>query len=519
MDNNLLLQCPQHMQGPISYQRMVDPVVASDGFTYEREAIEKWINEGKTTSPMTQEEMDTTLIPNQVMKTQIQEWVEENTSLSGLQKQLKQLQGPLFTASSSKEVLKAIGLISELVIRSKLSEFCVLSPTDIQKMRQFIEFSGNLSPAIFNALNTLEQQCIANVFELQEKHSKVLKELMNLQKAKEAVLGGGGRGNKLKKNVAAAEKQKVAAEKTVEKVESALAKAKGVLDKAIEVCDEMKEPLERFYKQTSMFNDEEREMKKEEEKIKQNLLYVDKLQGEGLPSSGGSSLSATAVGSKHGRSSSSSSSSSQKSKRQKNELTEAEEEEEEEEQEKHPGQWLFEEGTAHSFGTVLKKTNMERGQIMIEASASSGWPMAKANCHYWGWNGLKQDFKKGFEMFLKIEKETNGDHWAQCMLGICYQHGKGTVRNYKKGLEFCIKSAEQGNSVAMANLGVCYEKGNGCDVNFTTSFEWYEKSAKLGNGISMYKISRCYEIGQGVTINVFKAQEWLAKAQTSNPFP
>ena len=96
---------------------------------------------------------------------------------------------------------------------------------------------------------------------------------------------------------------------------------------------------------------------------------------------------------------------------------------------------------------------------------------------------------------------------------------KARSRNYKKGLEFYIKSAEQGNSLAMANLGVCYEKGNGCDVNFTTSFEWYEKSAKLGNGISMYKISRCYEIGQGVTINVFKAQEWLAKAQTSNPFP
>ena len=135
-------------------------------------------------------------------------------------------------------------------------------------------------------------------------------------------------------------------------------------------------------------------MKKEEEKIKQNLLYVDKLQGEGLPSSGGSSLSATAVGSKHGRSSSSSSSSSQKSKRQKNELTEAEEEEEEEEQEKHPGQWLFEEGTAHSFGTVLKKTNMERGQIMIEASASSGWPMARGKLSLLGLEWFEARFQE-----------------------------------------------------------------------------------------------------------------------------
>ena len=55
--------------------------------------------------------------------------------------------------------------------------------------------------------------------------------------------------------------------------------------------------------------------------------------------------------------------------------------------------------------------------MMIEASASSGYPMAVAYCHLMGWNGLEKDEKKAFEMFLKIEKETNGDHWAQLMLG------------------------------------------------------------------------------------------------------
>jgi len=61
----------------------------------------------------------------------------------------------------------------------------------------------------------------------------------------------------------------------------------------------------------------------------------------------------------------------------------------------------------------FKKKDKDRGRMMTEASASSGCPMAVAECHFSGWNGLEKDRKKGFEMFLKIEKETNGDHWAQ----------------------------------------------------------------------------------------------------------
>ena len=74
---------------------------------------------------------------------------------------------------------------------------------------------------------------------------------------------------------------------------------------------------------------------------------------------------------------------------------------------------MYEEGQAYRYGSDFKKVDDDRGQMMIEASASSGFPMAVAYCHLFGWNGLKKDFKKAFEMYLKIEKETNGDHWAQ----------------------------------------------------------------------------------------------------------
>ena len=116
--DDLLPPCPDALMCPISQSRMVDPVLASDSFTYERSEIEEWLGKNST-SPMTRKEMNNTLTPNQAIKTQIQEWVEENTGLNGLRKQLKQLQGPLLMASSPKEALDAIVVIGELVTRSK----------------------------------------------------------------------------------------------------------------------------------------------------------------------------------------------------------------------------------------------------------------------------------------------------------------------------------------------------------------------------------------------------------------
>ena len=91
---DLLPPCPDALMCPISQSRMVDPVLASDSFTYERSEIEEWLGKNST-SPMTRKQMNTTLTPNQGMKTRIQEWVEENTGLNGLRKQLKAPQGSL----------------------------------------------------------------------------------------------------------------------------------------------------------------------------------------------------------------------------------------------------------------------------------------------------------------------------------------------------------------------------------------------------------------------------------------
>lgn len=55
---------------------MLDPVVAKDGFTYERTAIERWFRLN-TTSPFKGNQIRTTLTPNHNLKSQIESWRAE----------------------------------------------------------------------------------------------------------------------------------------------------------------------------------------------------------------------------------------------------------------------------------------------------------------------------------------------------------------------------------------------------------------------------------------------------------
>ena len=58
------------LQCPISHEIMVDPVVAADGHTYEREALARWLSE-KSSSPLTGQPMGTRMVPNHAVKSMI----------------------------------------------------------------------------------------------------------------------------------------------------------------------------------------------------------------------------------------------------------------------------------------------------------------------------------------------------------------------------------------------------------------------------------------------------------------
>ena len=68
---------PRSIFCPITRMPMQDPVILSDGNSYERNLIEKWINK-KHVSPLTGEELHTiVLIPNHTLRTLISEIIQK----------------------------------------------------------------------------------------------------------------------------------------------------------------------------------------------------------------------------------------------------------------------------------------------------------------------------------------------------------------------------------------------------------------------------------------------------------
>merc|ERR1711964_459007 len=71
----LELDAPNEFQCPISLEVMIDPVVIVSGHTYEREAIEKWFDEGHRTCPKSHVWVEnTTTVPNLTLRTMIQDF-------------------------------------------------------------------------------------------------------------------------------------------------------------------------------------------------------------------------------------------------------------------------------------------------------------------------------------------------------------------------------------------------------------------------------------------------------------
>lgn len=70
---------PEELRCPISLKLMYDPVIISSGQTYERACIEKWLSDGHTTCPKTQQQLSHVgLTPNYCVKDLITRWCEHN---------------------------------------------------------------------------------------------------------------------------------------------------------------------------------------------------------------------------------------------------------------------------------------------------------------------------------------------------------------------------------------------------------------------------------------------------------
>ena len=85
----------ESLRCPINHRLCIDPVIATDGYTYDRKGISPWIS-AHGTSPMTREQLLRRLVPNKQSKTVLQHLAEEGLGASDSEEEAE-AKGPLGT--------------------------------------------------------------------------------------------------------------------------------------------------------------------------------------------------------------------------------------------------------------------------------------------------------------------------------------------------------------------------------------------------------------------------------------
>jgi len=114
---------PHDFLCPITLDRMSDPVIAADGHTYERAAIEEWIASGRTTSPFdtsnSRSLVSKRLVPNADLKLRLDQWIEGVDLATFLEHYLLDVVfHPLYRMSLGSELIaEVIQLLAGKVLR------------------------------------------------------------------------------------------------------------------------------------------------------------------------------------------------------------------------------------------------------------------------------------------------------------------------------------------------------------------------------------------------------------------
>jgi hypothetical protein len=157
---------------------MVDPVIAEDGNSYEREEIERWFLEHHR-SPLTNQPIGTTLTENHALRNVIQDWQrakQAHESSAGA------LAGRLCNVSTKEKALDYIGRISELIETSDAVDEVMLSICT----KATVFDDTILADGVQDALATLVAQCEMKMVQQREAAEKWERERPEREKREKA---------------------------------------------------------------------------------------------------------------------------------------------------------------------------------------------------------------------------------------------------------------------------------------------------------------------------------------------
>lgn len=106
-----------------------------------------------------------------------------------------------------------------------------------------------------------------------------------------------------------------------------------------------------------------------------------------------------------------------------------------------------------------------------------------------------------------------GDDGSQVLMAVMYRNGDGGYsKDNTQAAHWFELAATQGNPYAQKMLGDIYAEGLGVAKNLKLSADWREKAAVRGNIQAQTLLGRMYLNGDGVTKDQAKGESWLTRA-------
>ena len=127
--------------------------------------------------------------------------------------------------------------------------------------------------------------------------------------------------------------------------------------------------------------------------------------------------------------------------------------------------------------------------------------------------GVKQDYKKAAELFLKAAMQGLAD--AQYNLGALYDNGLGVAKDPVRAVIWYHSAAEQNHPSAQLNLGLAYANGTGVAQDYAEAARWFRRAADQGVVTAQYNLAALYANGRGVEQSHIDAYAWFNIAAAS----
>ena len=124
--------------------------------------------------------------------------------------------------------------------------------------------------------------------------------------------------------------------------------------------------------------------------------------------------------------------------------------------------------------------------------------------------GTPRDYNEAVKWYKKAAE--TGIPEAQYNLGNMYSIGQGVTKDNEEAVKWYTKAAEQGYSDAQLNLGAMYQYGKGISQDYKEAVKWYKKSAEQDNAKAQYNLSLIYYGGHGVIEDYIEAYKWALLA-------